>query len=56
MKARTSITIAVLVTAMGMVALTKAVPQPLSWGSPVQGTRIGVVTSGGIDPFFLIGK
>lgn len=42
MKVRPGITFVVILMTIGMAAFAKALPEPLSWGSTVEASRIGV--------------
>jgi hypothetical protein len=53
MKVRTGITFVVILMMIGMAALAKALPEPLSWGSAVEPSRIGAVASVGTATFLL---
>lgn len=53
MKVRPGITFVVILMTIGMAAFAKALPEPLSWGSTVEASRIGVVASGGTATFLL---
>jgi hypothetical protein len=53
MKMRPGITFVVILITIGMAALAKALPVPLSWGSTVEASRIGVVASVGTATFLL---
>jgi hypothetical protein len=53
MKVRPGITFVVILMTIGMAALAKALPEPLSLGSTVEASRIGVVASVGTATFLL---
>jgi hypothetical protein len=53
MKVRPGITFVVILMTIGMAAFAKALPEPLSWGSTVEASRIGVVASVGTATFLL---
>jgi heme A synthase len=53
MKVRPGITFVVILMTIGMATLAKALPEPLSWRSTVEASRIGVVASVGTATFLL---
>jgi hypothetical protein len=53
MKVRPGITFVVILMTIGMAVFAKALPEPLSWGSTVEASRIGVDASVGTTTFLL---
>jgi hypothetical protein len=53
MKVRPGITFVVILMTIGMAVFAKALPEPLSWGSTVEASRIGVDASVGTATFLL---
>jgi hypothetical protein len=54
MKVRPGVTFVAILMTIGMAAaLAKALPEPPSWGSTVEASRIGVVASVGTATFLL---